>query len=297
MLAFMLVLCVLPVNGSCYAGLFNSNKPADDQVMNILVIGEDKYSADSMEVEENGNADGEIILSINKNTKKIILTSLARDSVLEMDGQQTTKATLIYHYYGKEALCSAIEESLGIHIDNTVIFNYLSVIDIVDAFGGVEMELSANEVYFTNSKITQMNTLLLDEYADADLLEKPSGMFHLNGKQAAAYMRIRISDETNNDFGRTDRARKVVLALKDKAMETGKIKLIGIAKKVIANVEYDFSLKELFALVGEALDYKDYEMISQCVPAEGTYHTGEGYVYMDLEANRKMLQDTIYGTQ
>lgn len=291
--SIILALCFFTEGICCYAGWFHKNEWEKDNVMNILVLGEDKDSTESMNEKGNGNADGQIIVSINNDTKKIVLSSLARDSFLHVDGEQGTKATLIYHYLGKEALCEAIESNLGIHIDNTVIFNYYSIIDVVDALGGVDLELNETEIYFTNEKIKQMNTYLLDMSSDDGLLENSPGMMHLNGKQAACYMRIRISDDTNNDFGRTNRARKVILALKDEAMKAKKKDLIAVAKKVIPNVDFDFSLKELLELVGDVLNFKDYEMVSQCIPVEGTYTTSEGYVYMNYEENKKVLNESI----
>lgn len=292
-IAFGLVLCILSSSVLCYADLFHKSRADKDGVTNILVLGEDKDNTESMNVDANGNADGEIIVSINEQSKKIVLTSLARDSFLYVDGELGTKATLIYHYSGKEALCDAIESNLGIHIDNTVIFNYYSIMDIVDHFGGIDMEVSEEELYFINEKIEQMNILLLDLPADDGVLMEP-GMVHMNGKQAACYMRIRISGVTMDDFGRTERTRNVIFALKDKVMVAKKTELISLAKIVMPNMEFDFSVKEFLSLAGDVLNFKEYELISQCIPQEGTYTTSDGYVYMNYEKNREFLQQTIY---
>ena len=95
-----------------------------------------------------------------------------------------------------------------------LIFNYLSVIDIIDSLGGVDLELYDAEISTTNAKIQEMNQALLGLPANDGIIEQKAGMMHLTGKQAAGFMRIRISDQSNNDFGCTERNRNVLLALK-----------------------------------------------------------------------------------
>ena len=263
-------------------------------VTNILIVGQDNDNLGG--IEKNGNADGEIILSVNNKTGKIFLTSIARDTVLSTDTVGGgTKATLIYHYDGIEALENAIELSLGIHIDHHLIFNYLSVIDIVDSLGGVDLELYDAEISMTNGKIQQMNQALLDLPANDGLIEQKAGMIHLTGKQTAGFMRVRISDQSDNDFGRTERNRNVLLALKDAFFNKTPEELKSTLVIALPNVKTDYTIKELLALTESTAGFADYTFVSQCIPIEGSYYGSEGYTHMDFDVNSAFLQSTIYG--
>ena len=288
LLVFSLMLCSL---ATAYA---DENTSFVEDVTNILIVGQDNDNLGG--IEKNGNADGEIILSVNNKTGKIFLTSIARDTVLSTDTVGGgTKATLIYHYDGIEALENAIELSLGIHIDHHLIFNYLSVIDIIDSLGGVDLELYDTEISTTNGKIQQMNQYLLELPANDGLIEQKAGMMHLTGKQAAGFMRIRISDQSGNDFGRTERNRNVLLALKDAFFNKTPEELKSTLLIALPNVKTDFTIKELLALTESTTGFADYIFVSQCIPIEGSYYGSEGYTHIDFDVNSAFLQSTVYG--
>lgn len=290
LLTASLLLCCL--SAACAEG---DNSYFTQDVTNILIVGQDNDNIGGLD--KAGNADGQIILSINKKTGQIILSSIARDTFLMSTNDKTgTKATLIYHDFGIETLIDAIEVSLDIPIDNYVIFNYLSVMDLVDALGGVDADMYAAEIYTANGKIRQTNRdLLLLPEDDGLIYPEEDGLFHLTGKQATGYMRVRLSDHTRDDFGRTERERGVIIGLKDAMFSAAPEKLSELLVELLPNIRTDFSLEEMLEIISTLNSVSDYQIVSQRVPIDGSYSGSEGFTHMEFDVNRAFLKQTIYG--
>lgn len=265
-------------------------------VKNILLIGVDNDYVGGMD--KLGNADGLIIVSINEDTKRVVLNSIMRDSFVAVPDRYNTKITLTYHFGGVDLLLETLEANFGIPIDNYVLVNYLNLIDIVNAMGGVEMDVTAQELYWMQPKIENLNGLLgRDEETDV-LPTSMAGRLTLNGIQTAAYLRIRYAG--NGDFDRTGRARDVVLALKDKAAAMSVKQLNELADVVLPCVTTDLSQGEVLSLLLNAPKYMKYEMESNRIPIDGAYslsdNTSAGsVVVIDYPMNKKFLYDSIYG--
>ena len=262
-------------------------------VTNILLIGVDNDYALGMN--ERGNADGIIIASINKTTKQVVLTSLMRDIYVSVPGAYNTKLTLTYHYGGTQVLIDTIEANFGIPIDNYILVNYLNVIDIVDAVGGLTFDVSADELFWMDEKIRNLNELLgLD--GNANLIDpSQAGTLLLNGVQTAAYMRIRYAG--NGDFDRTERTRNVLMGLKDKAMGMGVTELVSFANVILPMITTDLSQGKAVGLVMNAPTLLGYKMVSNRVPVDDSWYFADldgAVVIIDFPVNREFLSRSIY---
>lgn len=253
-----------------------------DGITNYLILGTDVNSAP--EQGRRGNADGIIIISINENTKKVTVLSVLRDTFLKPHSYPPSRATLLYHDYGLEALVDGIENDLHIPVSAYAVFDYQAVIDIVDFFGGVDMELSTAEINMMNYKLRALNMYYLYCDMEDDVIDpaEPSA-YHLSGKQAAVYMRCRISDETNNDFGRTARIRAVLFALKDKASSLSALSAFSLVTKVIPSIESDISFSQAASLIINAPSYMSYDFVSDYIPHEGMYNSIDSTKYLDYD--------------
>lgn len=253
-----------------------------DGITNYLILGTDVNSAP--EQGRRGNADGIIIISINENTKKVTVLSVLRDTLLHQVDYPPSRATLICHDYGLAAIVDAIENDLHIPVDFYAIFNYMSVAAIIDYFGGVEMELSTAEISMMNAKIRGLNEdYFYCDASDGFLDPSKPGCYLLTGKQAAVYMRCRISDETNNDFGRTARIRAVLFALKDKASSLSALSAFSLVTKVIPSIESDISFSQAASLIINAPSYMSYDFVSDYIPHEGMYNSIDSTKYLDYD--------------
>ena len=155
-------------------------------VINILLIGNDSRSEG-----EDGRSDAMILLSISDKTKKIHMTSLLRDMYVKIPGYDDNRLTAAYSYGGAELLMETIEANFDIEINRYVQVNFQAFAGVVDAVGGVDLELSNEEVKWVNAYLDEYN-ILEERPAGTDYLqENLQGMIHLNGPQALAYCRNR----------------------------------------------------------------------------------------------------------
>lgn len=264
-------------------------------VTNILLIGVDNDNLEGLE--DRGNADGLMILSVNKSTKQVVLSSLMRDVKVSVPGVgYKTKLTLVYHYEGLGTLIDTIEQNFGIPIDNYVMVNYLSVVDVVDAMGGIELEVSSDELYWMEPKIINLNELLGQD-ADANLIDpSQAGTLTLNGIQTAAFLRIRYAGD--GDFDRTGRARTVLMALADKAKELNVVEIFSLADRVLPQITTDLSQSGALSLLLNMPKYLGYDMVSNRIPIDDSWYfensNNGSFVIIDLPVNREFLYRSIY---
>lgn len=264
-------------------------------VTNILLIGVDNDNLEGLE--DRGNADGLMILSVNKGTKQVVLSSLMRDVKVSVPGAgYKTKLTLVYHYEGLGTLIDTIEQNFGIPIDNYVMVNYLSVVDVVDAMGGIELEVSSDELYWMEPKIINLNELLGQD-ADANLIDpSQAGTLTLNGIQTAAFLRIRYAGD--GDFDRTGRARTVLMALADKAKELNVVEIFSLADRVLPQITTDLSQSGALSLLLNMPKYLGYDMVSNRIPIDDSWYfensNNGSFVIIDLPVNREFLYRSIY---
>jgi len=262
-------------------------------VTNILLIGVDNDYTPGMD--RLGNADGLIIVSINEDTKQVVLTSIMRDVYVCIPDEYNTKITLTYHFGGTETLIKAIETNFGIPIDNYVLVNYIDVVQIVDAVGGLELELSEEEIYYMEEKIRNVNYLMGYPEDDNMLSTEQAGLLKLNGVQTAAYMRIRMAG--NNDFERTERARRVLLGLKDEALSMSLPQLKKLADTVLPCITTDLTQNELLSLMMKAISYMQYEMVSSRIPIDDSFYFTNicgSTIVIDFETNKEYLYKSVY---
>lgn len=263
----------------------------EDGVINVLLIGND-----SRENGEDGRSDAMILISISSKTKKIYMTSLLRDMYVEIPGHGGNRLNAAYAYGGAALLCETIEQNFGIEVNRYALVNFQAFANMVDAVGGVDLELTNEEVQWVNAYLNEYNLLegreITTDYLDTSL----RGMLHLNGPQALAYCRNRY---IGTDFGRTERQRKVLGAVMKKlplAMAANSSDLIdGLFPYLTTNL----TQAEVYQLSLNAAKYLSYDVEQMTIPAEGTYSNATirqmMVLQVDFEANKKLLRGNLYG--
>ncbi len=261
-------------------------------VENILVIG-----TDSRDIElDRGRSDSMILLSINKNSNIVYMTSFLRDVYVYInDYYGYGKLNAAYSYGGAELLMDTIESNYRIKIDDYVIVTFAACAEVIDAVGGVEITMSDEEAKALNDiLISEVNELMGDKRND-DLLDG-GGTHTLSGKQALSYSRIRYVG--NADFERTSRQREVLTLAMKKACKNpvalGAI-FMNALPEVTTNISglnlYGYSLKAPFWLIG-------YEIEQQQIPADGTFYpdtiNGESVLVADFTENHDELRRTAF---
>ena len=260
----------------------------EDYVTNILLVGIEEFGGAR-------NTDSMMIASINSRDYTIQLTSLMRDSYVNVPGWKKTKLNAAYAHGGIELLKQTIEENYLIHLDGYASVNFDSFEDIVDTLGGVDIQLGAEEANYLNST----NYISNKKYRNV-----VEGMNTLNGNQALGYCRVRkvpTYDGVNNDFGRTLRQRRVLNAIFDKYKSQNIFQLISTTNKCMSYVSTSLTTSQIEKLLGEMVENNITSMNMVRIPVDGAYESPRSYegvswpIVLDWDANILELYKTIYG--
>ena len=262
---------------------------SDDNVLNILLIGCDARSKTGR-----GRSDSMILLSINKNTKKVIMTSFLRDTWVNIPGVGNQRLNAAYYFGGPKLLIKTMESNFHIRIDKYVRVNFYSFIDTVDAIDGVDIDVTEEELEYLNDYVKHENKLLGNN--ENDNLVKKTGKQTLNGIQALAYARIRY---VGTDFARTQRQRTVMNEIFRKAKKLSLTEMNDFLEKVLPNVTTNLEKGQIFSLILNASDYLSYERTDQSIPNLGSFKNmvidGMMVLGIDFEKYNAELKESIYG--
>lgn len=256
------------------------------QVKHYLLLGEDGYAE---ELSENARTDTVILLSLDEKYNRVIMTSILRDSKIDNPRGNETKVNLLFKFHGLDGVISCLERELDLEIEGAVLINFENVKPVIDALGGVDIEIDINEFY-------AIRNILLND--DPNLPEKP-GLVHMTGRIALAYMRDRSSG--SGDFSRAGRQRKVVSALVEKCKKLSLMELIGIYNQVSSGMMMNLSALDVLGAMrsGYALIEGDADFVEHCIPEKGTYYYGEvaesSAMIVNWERNKEILHALIDG--
>lgn len=268
----------------------------DKNVTNILLVGTDSRKKGN----QRSRSDTMIIVSINRNTKQIIMTSLMRDMYVNIPGARKQRINAAYVYGGPNLLFKTIDSNFGISLDKYAQIDFYNFIQIVDAVGGVDITLTTDEIKVMNNYYLPAINKSLKRPANQDKLDpsKP-GKKHLNGAQALAYVRVRYVG--NADFERTERQRKVLTQIFKKAKGMSLSELNDFADVLLPLVSTNLTRTEVLSLLVNSPEYLNYELDSKRIPIDGSYTymkvNGASVLGVDFAKNRKYWYETVYGNQ
>ncbi len=224
---------------------------------NYLLLGTDARdnSLEAMSRTGEGNTDAIIIASLNNDTKEVKLVSVYRDTLLMVPASGKfndtyRKATEAFFYSGVEAAISMINLNLDLNITDYVMVNFEALIRIVDAMGGVDLEITEEELYWLNEYLRDTGLNTGRTYTTVP----HSGMVHLDGIQATAYCRIRYADGTL-DYGRAERQRKIISLIFEKAKNMNITQLTNAINGVLDNVVTSVPAAEILSLVPSVFEF------------------------------------------
>ena len=263
-------------------------------VKSVLIIGTDGRTDD-----DRGRSDSMILVSLNSRTNKLTMTSFMRDCNVEIPGFGENKLNAAYSFGGPELLMDTIEKNFRVKIDDYIQINFATFASVIDAAGGIDMEVSDEEAEsITVILISEVNELMGDE-RESDLLQH-GGKLHLNGKQALSYSRIR--NVGNYDFERTNRQRKVMTELIKKARSGGVSFLRKTGKNALPSVTTNMSTGNLYLLSLRLPFVIKYDIEQLQIPAEGTFtddpYNVNGWVILpDFEANHDIIEEKVFSSK
>lgn len=271
-----------------------SGSMEESYVKNVLVIGTDTRDPS----EEQGRSDSMILVSMNSRTKEITMTSFMRDVYVEIPNNGYGKLNAAYSYGGPELLMDTLEENYDISIDDYVMITFAACAKMIDAVGGVKLELSDDEAQAVNEiLISEVNEIMGDDRED-DLLSS-GGTLTLDGKQALSYSRIRYVG--NADFERTERQRMVMQQVMQKATKNP-FRLASICMSALPEMTTNLSAGELYGYaVTTPLKLATSDLKQQRIPEDGTFSgvniDGEDVLQIDFDAAKQELKDTVFASE
>ncbi len=256
---------------------------------NIAVFGLDNREEG---IYDNGNSDVIMILSINNDTKEIKMLSVYRDTYLKITDERYAKANAAYANGGPEQAVWMLNNNLDLNITDYVSVDFFAVADVIDALGGVEIDIQGNEINYLNDYIQANNEIL---GTDSKTIWE-TGPQILDGTQAVAYTRIRYT--SGMDFKRAQRQRLVLTRMIEKAKTDMTLKAVNqIVQKVFPQIETSMTQAELLSLIASAYEYD--LSASRGFPfnklTSNSSELGDCEVPCDLVTNVKKMHEFLFG--
>lgn len=255
-----------------------------NEIVNILLAG-----MDARNYNEKSRSDSIILVSYNKSKKTIKLVSFMRDSYVNIPGKHWAKINAATAYGGVGLLINTINETFDLDIQNYIEVKFDDFKEIIDALGGIDINLSKNEVQYINNKQH------IEDKNYKDDLEYSEDKIHLNGTQTLWHCRNRSIG--NSDFERTERQREVLTAIIEKALKMDLPTAVTTITTLIDHTETNLPINLMIDIAKNALIDKNLTIETSRIPYEGMYReariNGASVLKIDIEKNTKKLHEFL----
>ena len=311
----------------------NTNLPED--VINILLLGLDvKGTKDKKLLKDQGQyakrADVQMILSINTTDGSIKLTSIARNTLVDIPDRVNDSSIANSYGHGiykngkyqswvdtPEMCMRTVNRNFEMNIQHYVAINFYGVVSIIEYLGGVDIELTKQEASAINAYLSKHRKAISASYDDKkgkrDALEKKDGVQHLDGLQALMYGRLRSIDD---DFHRTGRTRKLLSSLLTPTIQKIKNKELDLLNFLGESLQYfitnpELNIERIVKIITGVLrsdivknmDMSDSLIEEFRIPVDGTFYYDNDssgasvnkFKKGQKQANTEMLHEFIYG--
>ena len=289
----LLVVCFIgaAVAGAMFAEstLFDDNEPrrrvvTDDESSEELIKARDKATIMIMGVDKRaddvGRSDTLMIATVDPRLDRATLLSIPRDTRVKISGRGYDKINAAFAYGGVALTESTVENFLGIDIDHYIMIDTSSFVKIIDAIGGVDINVEKRMFY--EDPWDDNGGLVIDLYP---------GQQHMDGKTAVTYVRYRDSE---GDIGRVKRQQAFMAACLDKVTSPEIVPRIPkILREVIDAVETDMSLRQLLEVAGALKAAQQNGLETDMVPGYPLYIDDISYWIPDVELLRISVADAL----
>lgn len=282
MVILILVFLIAAGCGAIFAGFLNNDDkptPSDEMLTardkaTVMIMGVDSRDGDV------GRSDTLMIATIDPKAKQAALFSVPRDTRVKIKGHGWDKINAAYAYGGYELTRNTVEQFLGVPINHYLIINMEGFQKIIDAIGGVDIDVEKRMVYSDP----------WDDNGGLNINLHP-GMQHMDGKTAVTYVRYR---DEEGDIGRIARQQKFMKAVMEKVLSPTIIPRIpSIITEVFGAVKTDMSIRELLAFFGSLKESHENGLKTSMVPGIPMYIDGISYWIPDIQKLRLAMSDTL----
>lgn len=250
--------------------IFPTVEPINHEpLMNILIVGQDKKENDTTRQ----RSDIMMLCSYNMETNEVSVISFLRDLYVKIPGgYSNNKLNAAYHFGGFKLLYDTLLDNFGVRVDGGIEVDFDGFVDIVDMLGGVDIYLTAEEAPYVSTNSVE-------------------GVNHLNGRKALNYARTR---KTDDDFGRTERQRKILVALFEKVRHADPETIKSLIDRALTMVKTDMTDATITSLIASLLPkVSTLKINTYHVPSKGNFVYGYARGMQVLIPDHQKIRDTV----
>ena len=234
----------------------------------VMLIGSDRRADDES---MGARSDTNVVVRVDPANNQLTMVSIPRDTKIEIDGYGTNKFNAAYNYGGAASTIREANQLLGIEISHYAEVNFEELVALVDAVGGVDVEVESR----------------IDDPKAGDVVIE-EGLQHLDGEAALTFSRTR--QYVDGDLSRQANQRKLITALIDKVVSLPVTELPGVIQSASRCVTTDLSVADIVSLAEQFKDAGDMTVYSAMVPSTTGDIDGISYVFTDEASLAKMMQ-------
>ncbi|WP_238917900.1 LCP family protein [Clostridium sp. YIM B02555] len=258
----------------------SSIKAASDKPVNILILGTDIGNVKQVDNQGDKRTDTIMVANYNPQNKTLHIVSIPRDTLINVNGKNA-KINAAYEIGGYQKIKSEVENILNVNINYMVKIDYNAFDEIIDAIGGVDMEIDRNMIYD-------------DEAQNLHINFKAGETAHLDGKKAEEFFRWRKNNDgsgfANGDLDRIENQHKFISSVVSKCTSPLIIfRMPGIMSAIGNNVETNMSSFEVLSYGTKFMGLKKDNVIMSTVAGTPKTLNGQSYLIIDKNANKSLL--------
>lgn len=253
----------------------------EGNVINIMLIGQDRRPG-----EERARSDSMILVTMNKDKGTIQLTSFMRDLYVQIPGYVDTRLNAAYRYGGVDLMNETFKVNFGLQIDGNVMVDFDEFTDIIEILGGINISMTSAEANYMN------------KWSEGSF---KSGMNFLDEDQTLDFVRMRYL--TGGDYGRTDRQRRVIMAIAESLRDADLITIFNLIDQILPHIVTNLTDAQIieYATTGLGILSSGGEMQTLRIPQDDAHRQanirGMAVLVPDLEMCREDLQEFLYDSE
>lgn len=246
---------------------------ADQEMLNninILVLGCDEREGDSAT-----RADVIMLATIRPDAKQVSVFSIPRDTRVEIAGHGKDKVNHAMAYGGIPLIQSSIENLLNVQIDHYVKVNFDGFINVIDALGGVNIDVPRRM------------------YKPLEAIDLQAGYQTLDGSEALAFVRWR--GDGTGDYGRIERQQQFLAAVTAKVKDMSLSQALNVVSAVMDSIETDMSIKQMTSYGINLLGIGSEDVKTYSFTGESVWIDGVNYVEPDMDTINDIVDKMQHG--
>ena len=261
--------------------VFETVDVLEGDMINIMLIGQDRRPG-----EERARSDSMILVTINQEKNTIQLTSFMRDLYVQIPGYMDNRLNVAYRYGGTDLMNDTFKVNFGLEIDGNVMVDFDEFTEIIEFLGGVTLKISGAEAKYMNNA------------SDNHFKE---GTNYFNAEDALTFTRMRYA--AGGDYGRTDRQRRVIMAIAESFRDADLITIFNVIDQVLPHIVTNLTDAQIieYATKGLTILGNGGSMETLRIPQDDAHYNanirGMAVLVPNLEACREDLREFIYDNE